>query len=105
MQHVVVIAYSTYLILIYLVREPYFLYPGVALMLTVVWESAGWSGMASFVTMGTVLALFLLAVLGRLLFRKALLISKPANETLSIVLTMMGFFLFVLVLGSVLYVL
>lgn len=103
-QHIVLITYSAYLFSIYLIREPYFLYPALALTLTVVWELAGWSGLASALTMGAVLGLLALIVLGRLIFRRPLLTWKPTNEPVSIWLTMGGFVVFVVFLGLILYV-
>lgn len=96
--------FGAFLTALYIFREPFFVYPVMALTFLITWESAGWNGFPSALTVGAVVAAFIVGALFRLSRGQAMLVSQPIDSSTSIKLVLGGF-VFWLLAGLCIYIL
>ena len=90
-QALIVAVYSCYLAAVYSFREPFFLYPVLALLLTVVWETMWWAGAPSFAAIAVTLGVFVIALSFRKRRRQLLLTNEPSSPGAALAFALIGF--------------
>lgn len=85
------LSYGLFLATVYWIREPYFVYPVTALMLTTMWEALGWNGSASVATLIAVWSGVGAAALSRRIQRRPFLSRTSQNEVEAVIITIAGF--------------
>lgn len=90
-RHIVVIGYGLVMAIAYAVREPYFVYPTMALGLTAVWEGIEWAYPQSLLSAAAVAFALVIAAATRIVRGKPLLVRDPADTGVSLIIAIGGF--------------
>lgn len=91
LRHIVVIGYGLMMAIAYAVREPYFVYPTMALSLAAVWEGIGWAYPQSLLSAAAVAFALVIAAATRIVQGKPLLVRDPADARVSLTIAIGGF--------------